>query len=110
MMSVVSKGLTKRRKSVVSFVLTVLALVASFSVSAQQTLHLQSTVKGNKEQPKVLYILPWQAPEAVSGLEQELSLQLGEVFAHLEPDELRREIQYRQLFAQQKSHSVKTDQ
>ena len=49
--------------------LTFLSLLP-FPVSGQQTeqqeqavLQLEATIRGNKEQPKVLSIVPWQLPE-----------------------------------------------
>ena len=52
-----------------ALVLTLMSLF-SFPVSAQQTeqqksdvLQLEATIRGNKEQPKVLSIVPWQLPE-----------------------------------------------
>lgn len=38
-----------------------------FSLQAQQTADVQveSTIRGNQEQPKTIYVLPWQAPVSV---------------------------------------------
>ena len=37
-------------------------LSCSFSLLAQQTVEVQSTISGNQEQPKTIYVLPWQQP------------------------------------------------
>lgn len=54
------------------------------------TINLRTTVTGNQEQPRVLYILPWQAPESPElGIEM-LSSQQDAVFGHIEREELLR--------------------
>jgi hypothetical protein len=56
-------------------------------------INLQTTVTGNQEQPRVMYILPWQSP-ASPELEMEmLSSQEDAVFGHVERDELARELE-----------------
>lgn len=58
---------------------------------------LSDTVIGNQEQPKVLYIVPWQAAEDDTMLKQPLATQLhGEVFEHVERQEHIRELKYLQ--------------
>jgi hypothetical protein len=58
-----------------------LALLAGTGANAQQSLQLEGTsITGNKELPKVLYIVPWksverfdmQAPKITSIMEQKL--------------------------------------
>ena len=61
--------------------------------SGEATIHLQTTVTGNQEQPRVLYILPWQSPEASDIEFETLSSQYDEVFGHLEREELRRSLE-----------------
>lgn len=62
---------------------------------------LSDTVTGNQEQPKVLYIVPWQAAEDDTILKQPLTTQLhSEVFEHVERAEHIREIKYLQTLSQ----------
>jgi hypothetical protein len=45
--------------------LTLVVLCLSTAVQAQQpaaTVQLESTISGNQEQPKTIYVLPWQSP------------------------------------------------
>ncbi|HEY0921256.1 MULTISPECIES: hypothetical protein [Rheinheimera] len=45
-----------------------IVLVASFSLLAQQRtqqVQVESTISGNQEQPKTIYVLPWQSPVSV---------------------------------------------
>lgn len=58
-------------------------------------IELSTTVTGNQEQPKVLYIVPWQAAEDNTLLQQALSRHTSEaVFGHVERSEHRREIEF----------------
>lgn len=55
---------------------------------------LSATVKGNQEQPKVLYIVPWQAAQDHRILYQPLNSQTNRVFDHIERSEHNRELKF----------------
>lgn len=61
---------------------------------------LHSTITGNQEQPKVLYIVPWQPPGGVDRLQQPVQSLLNDVFASVDRGEFRRELRYREAAAQ----------
>jgi len=54
---------------------------------------LQTTITGNQEQPRVLYILPWQSPTAANVDFESLDNEQKAVFGHVEREELRRELE-----------------
>lgn len=54
---------------------------------------LQTTVTGNQEQPRVMYILPWQSPLSPELEMEMLSSQEDAVFGHIERDELQRSLE-----------------
>lgn len=56
---------------------------------------LQSTVTGNQEQPKVLYIVPWQGPGGADHLRQSLQPMVDDILVGVDRDEFRRELEYR---------------
>lgn len=58
-----------------------------------QRVNLQTTVTGNQEQPRVLYILPWQSPPPGELDFELLEGRAAAVFEHLERSELRRQIE-----------------
>ena len=59
---------------------------------ASTTLH--STVSGNQEQPRVMYIVPWQRPEAAA-FDYELENRLAEeLFSVVDRDEFVRGLNY----------------
>lgn len=57
------------------------------------TINLQTTVTGNQEQPRVLYILPWQSPAPEDVDFESFSNDQRDVFGHVEREELRRELE-----------------
>lgn len=69
---------------------------ASAAAAAQQpTVTLRATVTGNQEQPRVMYILPWQPPE---GREYEYTPSQSladDLFRRLDRGEFVRELEYR---------------
>ncbi|MGS2722962.1 hypothetical protein ACVBEJ_04395 [Porticoccus sp. GXU_MW_L64] len=56
---------------------------------------LQSTITGNREQPKVLYIVPWQAPDGPEALRQGFQSDLDELFRPVERNEFLRQLKHR---------------
>ncbi len=58
---------------------------------------LQSTVTGNQEQPKVLYIVPWQRPDGPEALYRPMESLVDDVFKPLERVEFVRELNYREM-------------
>jgi hypothetical protein len=74
------------------FMLSVLAM----PVQAQEAkVVLRSTVTGNQEQPKVLYLVPWQKAETPELIYQPLQSLVDGVFNEVGREEFLREIRYR---------------
>ena len=73
----------------------VLSIVLSHNAIAQnQSIDLESTFKGNQEQPKVLYKVPWQKIDAPEAYYQPLESLINENFELLDRDEFRREVRF----------------
>ena len=66
---------------------------AAKKMVSDATINLQTTVTGNQEQPRVLYILPWQSPQTEDVDFEMLDNQQKAVFGHVEREELRREME-----------------
>ena len=76
-------------------VLYVPPLLAQEGALSAGVIELDETViSGNQELPKVLYILPWQAPEGLPNLQVKADFTEAEVFRKLYPPAYRRELQY----------------
>ena len=80
--------------------LILLSLLASILVQAEEAVvTLRSTVTGSQEQPKVMYLLPWQRP---ADAEFEYRMQgsfADELFVPLDRDEFVRGLEYQALLA-----------
>lgn len=73
--------------------LAILGLLLVASAAAEQpVVNLESTVTGNQEQPKVMYIMPWQAPDGPDSLYQDFDSQMGSLFDPVERDSFVREM------------------
>ena len=80
---------------------TMLFLCAAGKAIAQEpVVTLHSTVSGSQEQPRVMYIVPWQEPEAAR-FDYELNNELAqEIFAPIDRDEFVRGLNYRQMLGE----------
>jgi len=67
----------------------------SSALAQNKTIELESTFKGNQEQPKVLYIVPWQKIAAPEAFYQPLESLVDESFELLDRDEFRRVIKFK---------------
>lgn len=68
-----------------------LCLIASTTIHAEDRLELETTfIKGNKELPQVLYIVPWKKAKSTKKKEQQIVLYslFGDLFEPVNPDEL----------------------
>ncbi|WP_323813832.1 hypothetical protein [Cellvibrio sp. NN19] len=66
---------------------------ANNKMVSEGSISLQTTVTGNQEQPRVMYILPWQSPLSPELEMEMLSSQEDAVFGHVERDELQRSLE-----------------
>lgn len=69
-------------------------LLATAAHAQDDTVNLSTTIRGNQEQPKVLYIVPWKAVDDSELENQTIQSQLDIVFGHVERVELQRELTY----------------
>ena len=79
------------------FVLAMLFSQISVQAQAQDRLEMDGTsIIGNKELPKVLYIVPWKSPEPLALSAPEISSVMDEVAMPVNRSGFRRQIQYHQ--------------
>ncbi|WP_340678024.1 hypothetical protein [Paraglaciecola sp.] len=77
--------------------LLLLLINSIFVVSAQQApevIQLEDTIRGNQEQPKVLTIVPWQAPSVKYSLPSQIVERINKGFQPLERDDFNRQLQF----------------
>ncbi|MFT4825971.1 MAG: hypothetical protein ACI9J0_003913 [Cryomorphaceae bacterium] len=87
--------MNKAKHSVKRIASVVLTCAASAATLAQEPIvTLRSTVTGNQEQPRVMYIVPWQQPGG-SNFEYVMESSIGdELFAPVDREEFVRSMGY----------------
>jgi hypothetical protein len=75
--------------------LLVLSLLCAVTAFAQDKADIDLTqIIGNRELPKVLYIMPWKRPAPIELSGRPLVSVLDEVLAPIDRDVFRRQVQY----------------
>lgn len=77
------------------FIISSVLIVNIISAQAQDQLELETTfIKGNKELPQILYVVPWQDIKRSQKKEQQIILYslFGDLFEPIDPDEMNHEI------------------
>jgi len=73
-------------------IIILLALTITSSVYAEDTIELRTTaIKGNKELPKILYVVPWKDIKRSKKAERKLVLHslFGDLFDPVLPQQLK---------------------
>lgn len=90
-----TKVAIKMKLLLTAFLLFTISLCLPVYAQDAQTVTLSTTVTGNQEQPKVLYIVPWQPAEDNTLLYQALNRNSADsIFGHIERSEHQREIEF----------------
>ncbi len=80
--------------------LLILVLLAALPAAAQDRADIdRTTITGNKELPKVLYIVPWKKPIPGALAARPRTSLLDEALAPIDRDEFRRQLNYRAQLA-----------
>ena len=72
-----------------------IAFLSTFNVTAEDRLELETTfIKGNKELPQILYVVPWKDVKSKQKKEQQIILfsMFGDLFDPVNPDGLNHKI------------------
>ncbi len=72
-------------------ILISLCIISVTTVQAEDRLELETTfIKGNKEMPQILYVVPWKDIKSTKKKEQQIVLYslFGDLFEPVNPDEL----------------------
>jgi hypothetical protein len=78
-----------------NFALLILACIFVPTSQAQDQIELQgTTVVGNRELPKVLYIVPWKKANADNLMGNPVANLVGDSLAPIDRDVFRREVEY----------------
>ncbi len=75
--------------------LACLPLFLSAAVHAEEVVNLEgTTVVGNRELPKVLYIVPWQQSELPNASELPLNQLINDALSPIERDVFQRQVKF----------------
>ena len=74
----------------------VLLLLAAPALAQEPVVTLRATVTGNQEQPRVMYILPWQPPQAGEYEYVPSRALADDLFRGVDREEFIRELNYRE--------------
>ena len=84
-------------KQLTQLLLAAFALTNSAALSAQQSLQLEGTaITGNKELPRVLYIVPWKSVERFEIKSPEITSIMDQKLQPIERAAFKRTIDYHQ--------------
>jgi hypothetical protein len=67
---------------------------------------LGARVTGNQEQPRVLYIVPWQAPDGPDSLYRDIGSRIDKLFDPVDRESFKRELHLLEQFEQLSGDSV----
>ncbi|MFK8018298.1 MAG: hypothetical protein AB8B86_00880 [Pseudomonadales bacterium] len=70
------------------------ALLSTPIIAQEKELNLESTFQGNREQPRVLYIVPWQQPGGPPELARPIDGELDQLFEPIDRTSFQRELKY----------------
>ncbi len=76
------------------------------AVHGEDELNLQGTFKGNREQPRVLYIVPWQQPGGPEGLDRPVNGLIDNVLTPIDRDVFQRELKYFEVLSKGEQESA----
>lgn len=77
-----------------------LALLARIA-GAEDVVTFESTITGSQEQPKVIYIVPWQPPQAPAAMSQPIgNLVMQDLLQPIDRDTFLRQVQYRSVLTE----------
>lgn len=84
-----------------------ITIVFSMSVNAADRIEMDTTsIVGNRELPKILYIVPWKNAELPDMNAPPINSLIDEALAPVDRDTLKRQIRYFQIYSnRQKSQS-----
>ena len=94
------------RKNVIHLFLVLNSLTFSLSLFAEDRIELEGmSIIGNKELPKMLYIVPWKNSELPDMNAPPIESLIDEALAPVDRDNFKRKIRYYQIYSAKKVKS-----
>lgn len=90
-------------KTITKFLIFLFLWIGSTALLAEDRIDLEGTsIHGNRELPKVLYIVPWKTPARGDLVGKPVNSLLDEALTPVQRDVFRRQINYFELLEAQK--------
>ena len=90
-------------KSKIQLIIMLMSFIFSFSLHAEDRIELESmSIIGNKELPKMLYIVPWKNSELPDMNAPPIESLIDEALAPVDRDSFKRKIRYYQIYSVKK--------
>jgi hypothetical protein len=81
--------------------LSVMLALLTHTAMAEDVVTFESTITGSQEQPKVIYIVPWQPPQAPASERQPIGgLVMQDLLQPIDRDTFLRQVQYRTVLTE----------
>ena len=91
-------------KNIKRTIIILTSIALSFTVIAEDRVELEAmSIIGNKELPKMLYIVPWKNSELPDMNTPPLESLIDEALSPVDRDNFRRKIRYYQIYSSNKS-------
>lgn len=91
-------------KNIKRTIIILTSIALSFTVIAEDRVELEAmSIIGNKELPKMLYIVPWKNSELPDMNTPPLESLIDEALSPVDRDNFRRKIRYYQIYSANKS-------
>lgn len=93
--------------NIVKMKLILILLTLSFSLLAADKIELKSiSIIGNKELPKMLYIVPWKTSELPDMNAPPIESLIDEALAPVDRDSFKRKIHYYKIYSEQEKTKI----
>jgi len=91
-------------KSIKRLLIPLMLFIFSFSLFAEDRIELEGmSIIGNKELPKMLYIVPWKKSELPDMNAPPIESLIDEALAPVDRDNFKRKIRYYQIYSEKQN-------
>ena len=95
-----------KSKNIIQIVIMLFTSILSFTLPAQDRIELEGmSIIGNKELPKMLYIVPWKNSVLPDMNAPPIESLIDEALAPVDRDNFKRKIRYYQIYSEKKVKS-----
>lgn len=87
----------------------VISLFVAPAFAEDGEIHLNDTIKGSSEQPRVLHIVPWQQPGDRPEIQRSVGAEVDQLFQLIDRTSFKRELRYVEFLGSEDQRSAASD-